>query len=160
MNNKIVISAVLAVLSLGGSYYVYDTHIHKDDVKFFESKVSKEDSEDLKKFLYEQKGKFVKLSVTLSPDMVQDILKGIDQDGRIIFTAIDGENRDKEIQYLLRLPDSGKRDFIFDSVSGKLSGYFKTYRRVSHIDGSSMINLTPIPEHFLPQENGVIKQPI
>ncbi len=157
--NKIIITLLL-LLGLSVSYYFYDKKLHKDDVKTFENKISKIDSEDFKDFLYENKGRFVKLSITLSNEMVQDILKGADKDGRIIFTAIDGENRDKKIQYLIRLPDNGKRDFSFDEKSGKLSGYFKTYRRVSHIDGSSMINLVPIPPQFLPQIEGVIKQPI
>jgi hypothetical protein len=144
---KIVFFVLLAIF--GVLYFFYDKGLHKNDIEIFEAPISATDSEDFQEFLYENHGKFVKLLVTLSPEMVQDILKGMDEDARIIFKAIDGENRDKMINYMIRLPDSGRRDFEFDKVSGKLSGYFKTYRRISPVDGSPIINLVPIPAKLL-----------
>ncbi len=134
-------------------YLYYKKYI--DNIQTFEASMIKDNKEididvvhELKDFLYENKGKFVHLSVVLSPDMKNDVLKGMDRDGRIIFEAPDGEDQNKKIKYLIRLPDDGKRDFLFDEVKGKIDGYFKTFRRVDK-RGISIINLVPINPKFL-----------
>jgi hypothetical protein len=152
MNQKILTIIFLTLLAvLGVLYFFYDKQLHQDDIKGFEAAISTSDSEDFQDFLYENKGKFVKLSVILAPEMVNNMLKGMDVDGRIVFTAIDGENQDQLIQYMIRLPDDGRRNFQFDKATGRLSGYFKTYRRVS-VDGSPIINLVPISPTLLEKQ--------
>ena len=145
-NLTIVFFILLALF--GVLYYFYDKELHKDEIKSFEASVSKEDSEDFQDFLYENRGKFVKLSVTLSHNMVQEILRGMDEDNRIIFRATDMEDESKTIQYIIRLLDDGRRNFSFDRTTGKLSGFFKTNRRVSP-EGSPIVNLIPIPARLL-----------
>ncbi len=148
MTQKILTAVFLLLLTIFGIlYFFYSKQYTDDSIKGYEASLTT-DSEGFQSFLYENKGKFVKLSVVLSSDMIQDILKGMDKDNRIIFTASDGENQDQLIQYMIRLPDDGRRNFEFDQVSGKLSGYFKTYRRVA-TNGSPIINLVPIPPNLL-----------
>jgi len=152
MTKKYLITGFFILFAVfGASYYIYDKEIHKDEIKSFEDTVSKEDSEDFQDFLYENRGKFVKLSVTLSPSMVKEVSRGMDKDNRIIFTALDMEDENKKVRYMIRLLDDGRRDFSFDKITGKLSGFFKTNRRVSP-DGSPIVNLIPIPARFLPQK--------
>ncbi len=152
MGQKILtVVFLLLFATLGILYFFYDQQLHQNDIKGFEAPILTSDSEDFQDFLYENKGKFVKLSVILSPEMIKEVLKGMDVDSRIIFTAIDGENEDQLIQYMIRLPDDGRRNFQFDKTTGQLSGYFKTYRRVS-VDGSPIINLVPIPPNLLTKQ--------
>ena len=152
MSQKVLtIIFFILLIVFGVLYYFYDKQLHQDDIQGYEATITTSDSEDFQDFLYENKGKFVKLSVILAPEMIKEMLKGMDMDNRIIFTAIDGENRDQKIQYMIRLLDDGRRDFKFDETTGKLSGYFKTARRVSP-DGAPIINLVPIPPNLLPKQ--------
>jgi len=152
MSQKVLtIIFFILLITVGVLYFFYDKQLYKDDIKGYESSISASDSEDFQDFLYENKGKFVKLSVTLSAEMTREMLEGMDVDNRIVFTAIDGENEYQLIQYTIRLPDDGRRNFQFNKATGKLSGYFKTYRRVA-ADGSPIINLVPIPPNLLPKQ--------
>ncbi len=152
MSQKFLTIVFFVLLAtLGVLYFFYDKQLHQNDIKGYEAAITASDSEDFQDFLYENKGKFVKLIVTLAPEMIKEMLKGMDRDNRIIFTAIDGENRDQKIQYMIRLLDDGRRNFEFDEITGKLSGYFKTARRISP-DGSPIVNLVPIPPNLLPKE--------
>jgi hypothetical protein len=145
--NLTIIFFTLLIL-FGVLYYFYDKDLNKDGIKSFESSVSKKDSEDFQDFLYENRGKFVKLSVILSQDMVREVLKGMDEENRIIFRAMDMEDESRTIQYMIRVLDNGKLNFSFDKTTGKLSGFFKTNRRISP-DGSPIVNLIPIPARLL-----------
>lgn len=152
MSQKTLTIIFFILLTIFGTlYFFYYTQLHNDDIKGFSAPITASDSGDFQDFLYENKGKFVKLVVMLSPEMVKEMLKGMDEDNRIIFTAIDGENQDQLIQYMIRLPDDGRVNFHFDKATGKLSGYFKTYRRVA-VDGTPIINLVPIPPNLLAKQ--------
>ncbi len=150
------LSFVLVVLTLGGIYLLY-SKIHKNDVHTYQAVLAHNNTEEFSEFLYENRDKFVHLSIVLSESMKQDVIKGMDQDGRIIFHA-PRSNTDKTLtKYLIRLPDDGRRDFSFDQTSGKLEGYFKTYKRKDS-DGCVLINLVPINPAWLPKVDGIVKQ--
>ncbi len=153
--NFLTIIFLIIISFFGVSGYLYYQK-NKEGIQTFDSslivegtkEVDTEAVDDLKDFLYENKGKFVHLSVILSSDMKNNILKGMDRDGRIIFEAPDGEDKSKKIKYLIRLPDDGRKNFLFDKLSGKLDGYFKTFRRVDK-RGNPIINLVPINPKYL-----------
>ena len=144
MDKKLLVKSSFILFFAFISFFVYQ-FVFKNEIMELNSSVSRENSQELQGFLYENRGKFVKLSVSLCDDMVKNILDGTDEENKITFRAIDIENPTREVKYLIRLLDDGRRDFDFNKNSGRLSGYFKTYKRVAP-DGSSIINLVPIPE--------------
>ncbi len=149
----IISVVIIGISSVIGYLYYKKTRGH---IQSFDSSLAIKDSkkidmdavEDFREFLYENKGKFVHLSVILSTNMKSNVLRGMDKDGRIIFEAPDNRDQNKKIKYLIRLPDDGRRDFSFDQKSGKLEGYFKTFRRRDK-NGIPIINLVPINPKYI-----------
>ncbi len=144
MDKKLLVKSSFVLFFVFISFLIYQ-FAFKDEIKEFNSSASIKNNQELQGFLYENRGKFVKLSVALSNDMVKSILNGTDNENKITFKAIDIEDPAKEVKYLIRLLDDGRKDFDFDQNTGRLSGYFKTYKRVAS-DGSPVITLIPISE--------------
>ena len=144
------------IVTLIGTFMLY-YDFHKDDVKTYQAVLAENNSQEFSEFLYENRGKFVHLSIVLNEQMKKDVLKGMDKDGRIVFRAPINQDEKKLTTYIIRLPDDGREDFSFDKTSGKLEGYFKTYKRKAK-DGTDLINLVPIKEAWLPKVDGIVKQ--
>lgn len=157
MNKLLITAFLIAFASIGMVIYTYIDG-HKDDVLKIETDISKENSDTLQDFLYTNHGKFIELSVLLSDDLRKELLHGVDRSGRIKFSARDGENPLQNVQYVIKLLDSGAMPFTFDKMTGRLSGFFKTYRSVSPQDGSPIVNLVPIPSELLKEKDGIKQQ--
>ncbi len=149
-------SFLAVVVTLVGTFMLY-YDFHKDDVKSYQAVLTQNSVDEFSEFLYENRGKFVHLSIVLNKKMKEDVLKGIDKDARIVFKAPASQNEKKLVTYMIRLPDDGRRDFSFDTKSGKLEGYFRTYKRKAQ-DSTTLINLVPIKEAWLPKVDGILKQ--
>ncbi len=128
------------ILVFVGGLYLFLT---KENIEKFEQKVTKQSSKDLQNFLYENHEKFVKLSITLSPDIAQNIKRGSVEDNKIEFTAPDANNPNQKVKYRIRLLDDGLIRFGFDESKGRISGDFITYRGLAS-DGSPIVNLIPL----------------
>jgi hypothetical protein len=147
-NLSIIFFTLLTIFGI--LYFFYDKQLHQNGIESFQDTISKTDSEDFQEFLYENHGKFIRLGVTLSKEMIDEVLDGIKKHKRIVFTAKDGENENIDVKYIIELPDDGRKDFKFDAKSGKLDGYFRTFKD-TFADGSLVVDLIPIPPHMLPK---------
>lgn len=138
MDKKFLLALPVLVLVIGLYFF-----LTKENIEQFNQNVTKQSSKDLQNFLYENHDKFVKLAITLSPQIANNITRGSVEDNKIEFTAQDANNPKQKIRYRIRLLDSGIINFDFDENSGRIRGDFITYRGVAS-DGSPIVNLIPL----------------
>ncbi len=150
MNKKILL--IVPVLALVGGLYFF---LQQESMGKFEQIVTKENSKDFQDFLYENHEKFIKLAITLSPDIAQSITRGRVEDNMIEFTAPDANNPNQKVKYRIRLMDDGLVHFDFDKSKGRISGDFITHRGVSS-DGSPILNLIPLSPSNLKKHSKIL----
>ncbi len=138
MDKKFLLALPILVFVIGLYFF-----LTKENIEQFNQNVTKQNSKDLQNFLYENNDKFVKLAITLSPEISNNITRGSVEDNKIEFTAPDTNNPKQKVKYRIRLLDSGIINFDFDENSGRISGNFITYRGVAS-DGSPIVNLIPL----------------
>ena len=138
MDKKFLLALPILVFVIGLYFF-----LTKENIEQFNQNVTKQNSKDLQNFLYENNDKFVKLAITLSPEISNNITRGSVEDNKIEFTAPDTNNPKQKVKYRIKLLDSGIINFDFDENSGRISGNFITYRGVAS-DGSPIVNLIPL----------------